>query len=337
MRVDLFDYHLPPDRIAQTPAKPRDHSRLLRMNRKSGITSHHRFDELPRLLNPGDVLVFNDSKVIRARLFGHKETGGKVEIFLLRQQAPTIWEILVGGRGVRPGHVVHFSSRLHGTLLRSDGRVWQIKFHCSPVRLKLWIERNGKVPLPPYIKTTGRATDYQTIYAQKEGSVAAPTAGLHFTHRLLRQLHRVHIQMEYVTLHVGLGTFAPVTASDTRQHLMHPEWASIDAPTARRLNRAKAEGRRIIAVGTTSVRTLEAFSEKKGHLASGTGDINLFITPGNRFKMVDGMITNFHLPKSTLLMLVSAFGGRENILNAYAEAIAEHYRFYSFGDAMLIA
>lgn len=336
MRLGLFSYHLPKSCIAQTPHKPRDRSRLMVVGQRSETIAHHRFDQLPRLLRPGDVLVFNDSKVIRARLFGKKPTGGKIEIFLLKKRRTRVWEVLVGGHGVRPGQHISFSKQLSGRLTSRNDRIWTMAFSVSDRAFRDWVRRHGHLPLPPYIKGKAKTADYQTVVASKEGSVAAPTAGLHFTPRLLRRLQQARVQLETITLHVGFGTFAPVTAKDTTQHRMHPEQAMVTAKTARRLNQARQEGRRIIAIGTTAVRTLEAFSTPTGTLQSGTREVNLFITPGYRFKFVHGMITNFHLPQSTLLMLVSAMASRQRLLKAYRLAIKKHYRFYSFGDAMMI-
>lgn len=336
MRVSDFDYELPADRIAQTPCKPRDHAKLLVMNRRSGAWSHHRFDALSSLLRPSDVLVLNNSKVFKARLLGRKETGGKIEIFLLRRIAVGQWEVLVGGHGAREGRVIRFGHGLMATLLPSNGDEWRIQFHATDAELERYIAHAGHVPLPPYIKTHARLSDYQTVFAKHSGSVAAPTAGLHFTNRLLEKLRARGMTTEFVTLHVGLGTFQPVKTTRVEDHDIHKEWASVSPATARRLNAAKRAGRRIIAVGTTSVRTLEGFSDESNVLHSGTRDLKLFIYPGYDFRFVDAMVTNFHLPKSSLLMLVSAFSTREHLFHAYNEAIRQHYRFYSFGDAMLI-
>lgn len=344
MQTSDFHYHLPQSLIAQKPCKPRDHARLMVLHRTSTVLStelstvlaHTRFDALPELLQPGDVLVFNNSKVIKARLVGKKDTGGKMEVFLLRRVAGLRWEVLVGGKGARSGKRIIFGRAFFCTLQKHDENRWIAEFNLQGKSFHDALETYGHVPLPPYIKTSSRFSDYQTVYAAKEGSVAAPTAGLHFTPRLLRALQKRGIGCEYITLHVGLGTFQSVKTDRIEDHIMHAEFAEISARTAARLNKAKKQGRRIIAVGTTSVRTLEAFTNKRGILQSGARDVNIFIYPGYDFRFVNGVITNFHLPQSSLLMLVSAFAGREKVMRAYEVAKQKNYRFYSFGDAMLI-
>lgn len=321
--------------------EPRDAARLLVLDRASGALQHAHFRDLPDILRPGDLLIFNDTRVIPARLPAHKAgTGGKAELLLLKRRAARTWEVLVGGHGLTVGSVLEVEGAPHvrAVVIESlDGprRVVQFSEPISPV-----LERLGQMPLPPYIhaELTDRER-YQTVYSRVPGSAAAPTAGLHFTPALLGQLSAAGVECDYVTLHVGLDTFQPVREDDVSKHAMHGEWCELRPETAERINAAKAEGRRVIAVGTTSVRTLESAPRGArdgavvGPLAGAT---NLFILPGHSFRVVDGMLTNFHLPRSTLLMLVAAFAGRERILSAYAAARQERYRFYSFGDAMLI-
>lgn len=336
MRRSLFSFHLPTSRIAQAPIRPRDHSRLIVMDRTRPRLRHRHFYDLPHFLRSGDVLVFNNSKVFPARLAAQKISGGTLEIFLLRPWRGYIWEVLIGGKVRRPGTEIVVAKGLRGQVIRQrPGGVWHIRFYQSPSRVREIATEIGETPTPPYIKRATRLANYQTVYARHEGSVAAPTAGFHFTTSLLARLDRMGVQREEVTLHVGLGTFQPVKADDIIQHHMHAEYVSVDRATARRIHMARQEGRRIIAVGTTSVRTLEtalATTQPRAY----HGMINTFIYPGYQFQMVDGLITNFHLPESTLLMLVSAFAGRKRVLDAYTKAIRRGYRFYSFGDAMLI-
>ncbi|NQU77821.1 tRNA preQ1(34) S-adenosylmethionine ribosyltransferase-isomerase QueA [Candidatus Falkowbacteria bacterium] len=354
MKLSLFNYNLPKKLIAQTPARPRDHSRLLVLDKDSKKISHHKFFEIENFLKKGDVLVLNNSKVIPARLFGYRETtGGKLEIFLLRQLKPNTWECLVGGSRARVGLKLNFSKTLQGELIKKmenpstwlrTGGSWKIEFNKKGENLKSQIYKIGHTPTPPYIKQNNSRDShdssisraYQTIYAKPEGSIAAPTAGLHFTRHLIARLKKKGVQIEFVTLHVGLGTFAPVKSKNIEDHKMHPEFATLAKTTAKRLNRAKKQGQRIIAVGTTSVRILESASNTKGVLKPLAQDVNIFIKPGYRFKFTDALITNFHLPKSTLLMLVSALTSRPLILKTYQQAVSKKYRFYSFGDAMLI-
>ncbi len=329
--ITEFDYYLPAELIGQEPIKPRDQARLLVLNKKSGRIFHNQFCDLPDILKPGDVLVFNNSKVIPARLIGKKETGGGIEIFLLSKTGNRKWNCLIRGKA-QSGLSVGISKKIKATVLNkeTDG-VWAVQFNVSDRELF----KAGKTPLPPYIKKESELDDYQTVYAKKQGSVAAPTAGLHFTKPLLAKLKKQGIQIEFVTLHVGLGTFAPVKTDYIEEHKIHSEYGEIDKATAKRLNEAKEEGRRIIAVGTTSVRTLEAHCEA-GKVKSGGKWIDIFIYPGYKFNFVDSIITNFHTPKSTLLMLVSAFSSKKLINKAYQEAIKEKYRFFSFGDGMMI-
>ncbi|MFH0804764.1 MAG: tRNA preQ1(34) S-adenosylmethionine ribosyltransferase-isomerase QueA [Patescibacteria group bacterium] len=334
MLTQQFDYHLPRELIAQRPASPRDQSRLLVFNRRTRSTHHDRFRSLSQYLRPGDVLVFNDTKVFPARLHGTKATGGTVEVFLLRSVRGRMWEVLIGGSVRQPGSSITFKHGLRCTVSQgAPAVVRRVVFNRTPAQVLAYAERYGATPTPPYIKEPATRSAYQTVYAQKSGSVAAPTAGFHFTKRLLAELRRGGVQCEYVTLHVGLGTFQPVTERDIRQHRMHAEYAQVPAAVAARLRQAKRDGRRVIAVGTTSVRVLETVGLRRGGYR---GWINQFIYPGYRFKIVDGMVTNFHLPESTLLMLVAAFIGRKEILRLYNAAVRRRYRFYSFGDGMMI-
>ncbi|MEL7645385.1 MAG: tRNA preQ1(34) S-adenosylmethionine ribosyltransferase-isomerase QueA [Anaerolineaceae bacterium] len=338
MRTDDFDYFLPPEYIAQTPAEPRDHSRLLVLERSSGNIRHDYFYNIGSYLNPGDMLVVNRTRVIPARLFARKiPGGGRVEVLLLRQIDEHRWECLVGGKGLREGALMNIENgpgaRIAAVLEGSKRVV------CFDEAIEQYYATAGHVPLPPYFHNeTVDPERYQTVYSQALGSAAAPTAGLHFTQELLARLAAAGIQKAELTLHVGLDTFAPVTEADPSTHKIHQEWCELSAETAERINAVKAAGKRVVAVGTTSVRTLEsaAASSKDGSLGAFVGQTGLFILPGYQFRTVDAMITNFHLPKSTLIMLVSAFAGRERILNAYETAKNEGYRFYSFGDAMLI-
>jgi S-adenosylmethionine:tRNA ribosyltransferase-isomerase len=341
MKTSDFDYHLPPQMIAQTPLEPRDSSRLMLMDRTTGRLEHHRFYNLTDFLREGDVLVFNDSRVIPARLFGFLDNSKtEVELLLLRRREKNIWEALAKpGRKIRSGSQIRLDkdSSARGeqidilVLEQKDNGMRILQFYNESL-----ISQIGHMPLPPYIHTQlqdpGR---YQTIFARNAGSAAAPTAGLHFTIELLDRLNTKKVQMVFVTLHIGLDTFQPVRTENPSEHKIHTEYGELSAQTADLLNKAKKNGHRIIAVGTSSVRILEAAWEKNRFNPS-LGDISLFILPGHEFRAIDGMITNFHLPKSTLLMLVSAFAGREQILQAYVTAMQSGYRFYSFGDAMLI-
>lgn len=341
MLVSDFDYHLPEELIAQKPLRPRDHSRLLVLDRKSNSVEHCHFYDLPRYLRPVDLLVFNNTKVFKARLFGKLMTSpAEVEIFLLRPLDTHRWEALARpGKKLTPGVVVKFGNKLQATVEeKKDLGVMILRFNFTAKKVLATTERLGHIPVPPYIhQEPKKLADYQTIYAKSVGSVAAPTAGFHFTSALIRKLKKQGVHTAFVTLHVGLGTFQPVKTEKVEEHQMHSEWAKVDAKTVKAIECAKAKGGRVISVGTTATRVLEGVAQKNnGHLAPFTGDLNIFITPGYHFKVVDGMITNFHLPKSTLLMLVSALVGREKILSVYQEAVAKKYRFFSFGDAMLI-
>ncbi|RLC62962.1 MAG: tRNA preQ1(34) S-adenosylmethionine ribosyltransferase-isomerase QueA [Chloroflexi bacterium] len=349
MKTAEFDYELPPELVAQTPVEPRHASRLMVVDRDTGEIFHRRFYDLPTFLKPEDVLVHNESRVIPARLFACKPTGGKVEILLLRQRCEGTWEALVRGKRVRPGMRLRL---LNGPAGETTGVEIEIVgagergmrvLSCDEAVLSL-AERVGVTPLPPYIHTPlADAERYQTVYARTPGSVAAPTAGLHFTPQLLRRLREMGIRSVFVTLHIGLDTFRPVDEERVEDHEMHTEYCSLTSEVAHRVNQGRAEGGRIIAVGTTSVRVLETAAVKaKGPRAETEvvrpfeGATDLFIYPGYEFRATDALITNFHLPRSTLLMLVSAFASKELVERAYAEAIRERYRFYSFGDAMLI-
>ncbi len=339
LRTSDYDYTLPQEMIAQTPVEPRDNSRLLVADRADGTLTHRRFYELPEYLKAGDVLVFNNSRVIRARLFGNRtDTGRRVEILLLRRLEPGIWEALIGSKKkVRTGMEVEMEGN-------PGIKAEVLEVQTSGVRIVRFSDESalpqlGKVPLPPYIhEPLADPERYQTVYAEKEGSVAAPTAGLHFTPELLEKIKGLGVGCVFVTLHVGLNTFRPVQVEDILEHPIFPEYGVIGQEAADEINRARAEGRRVICVGTTSVRLVEsaAHAVKDGKLKAWDGWVNDFIYPGYRFKVMDAMITNFHLPRSTLLMLVSAFAGRELVFKAYREAIEQKYRFYSFGDAMLI-
>ncbi|MEK7615490.1 MAG: tRNA preQ1(34) S-adenosylmethionine ribosyltransferase-isomerase QueA [Patescibacteria group bacterium] len=333
MDTSLFDYHLPEDQIAQQSVEPRDQSRLLVVDRGTGQWQHKQFFEISQFLRAGDVLVLNNTKVFRARL--HTEG---LEVFLLRAKEGSVWEVMV-----RPGKKVQVDQEidlngLRGTIVekRNDGIVL-MRFDRSPDEVVAFANEHGEIPVPPYVNIQPQTfQDYQTVYAKETGSVAAPTAGFHFTQRLIDELKQKGIQFEEVTLHVGIGTFRPMKTETIEEHEMHSEFVSIDSGTAERINTAKKEGRRVIAVGTTTVRTLEGVAHSDGGFRAFTGDVNLFIKPGFEFEIIDVLITNFHLPKSTLLVLVSAFAGREHVMNAYAEAVKEGYRFFSFGDAMFI-
>ena len=339
MKTSDFDYELPPEYIAQSPIEPRDASRLLVLDRVSGSVSHAKFYEIGNFLHPADLLVVNETRVIPARLYGHKRpTGGRVEILLLNRREPLIWEVLVGGKGLEVGKKVEIESGPDAEILEVlEGPRRLLRFQ-EPIEPYLSVA--GHVPLPPYIrKPLEEPERYQTIYAKRPGSAAAPTAGLHFTQRLIAELKEKGINFTTVTLHIGLDTFAPVTEENPEEHRIHTEWCQVPSQAADTINRTHASGGRIIAVGTTTVRALESaarIASEDALVVPFEGPTDLFILPGHRFRAVAAMITNFHLPRSTLLMLVSAFAGRENIMKAYRIAIDEGYRFYSFGDAMLI-
>ena len=334
-----FYYDLPEELIAQTPLQRRDASRLMVLDRTTGAVTHKHFYDIIDYLNPGDCLVMNDSRVLPARLLGHRPTGGAVEVLLLRDLGNKCWECLCKpGRKMQPGSEVIFGDgELTATVneVREDGnRV--VEFHYEGIFLEV-LERLGKMPLPPYIKAELKDQErYQTVYSREVGSAAAPTAGLHFTRELLEKIREKGVSEAFVTLHVGLGTFRPVKAEEITDHHMHSELCMMNAETAQLLNETKRRGGRIICVGTTSCRTLESLVNDDGTFEARSKWTEIFIYPGYTFKAMDGLITNFHLPESTLVMLVSAFAGREHVLSAYAEAVKERYRFFSFGDAMCI-
>ena len=334
MKTSEFDYHLPPELIAQSPIEPRDAARLLQLDRSTGSIAHYHFYDLPSLLRPGDLLVANESRVIPARIFARKaETGGAVEILLLRRIDAVTWQALLRSHRIHVGSRVELRPDLIAEVIEispSGERV--LRFNRS---IDAQLGELGVMPLPPYIHAPLHDPErYQTVYSHTLGSAAAPTAGLHFTPRLLEQLHERDIRMIHVTLHVGLDTFKPVETEDIEAHHIHTEYMEVTEEVATQIRAAKVEGRRVIAVGTTRVRVLETMGQHG--LAAFMGDTRLYIYPGYAYRVVDAMITNFHLPKSSLLMLVSAFAGKEKIDRVYAEAIAQKYRFYSFGDAMLI-
>lgn len=353
MKTSDFDYDLPPSFIAQTPVEPRDSSRLLVLHRDTGDIEHRIFSQVGEYLHEGDLLVLNKTRVIPARIFARKITGGRVEILLLRRVEGQNWECLVGGKGLRVGTKLIVENGPKVEIIKmSEGSQRVVKFS-EPI--EPFFPNVGNVPLPPYIhEKLNDPERYQTVYASEPGSAAAPTAGLHFTERLLAELQERGIKTAYVTLHVGLDTFAPVTENDPGEHKIHSEWCELDQETADQINQTRMAGGKVIAVGTTSVRTLESAAHKSQQesgidqdhgnrlksreslISSFSGPTSLFILPGYQFKVVDSMLTNFHLPRSTLLMLVSAFAGRERILRAYEISKREGYRFYSFGDAMLI-
>lgn len=340
MKTSDFDFELPQELIAQTPMERRDASRLLTLDKRTGETTHRHFYDLPNLLRPGDCLVLNDSRVLPARLIGHREPGGGVvEIVLLIDRGNKVWECLVRpGRKVRPGVRLSFGNgELKAEVLTvEEGGNRLIRFEYEGIFLEL-LERLGKMPLPPYIKEELQdAERYQTVYSREIGSAAAPTAGLHFTMELLKQIEAMGVKVCYVTLHVGLGTFRPVKAENIIDHEMHSEFCMISARTAEVINQTKREGGRVICVGTTSCRTIESWAAEDGTLKECAGWTNIFIYPGYKFKVLDCLVTNFHLPESTLIMLVSALAGREHVLEAYRQAVEEKYRFFSFGDAMFI-
>jgi len=350
LKTSSFDYNLPQSSIAQTPAEPRDSSRLLVLYRDTGIIEHKIFHDILDYLKPNDLLVLNRTRVIPARIFAKKETGGRVELLLLRRRDELTWEALVGGKGLRVGKLLYVKNGPQTEIIEIlEGSERLIKFS-KPI--EPYFSKVGHVPLPPYIHEKLIDPErYQTVYSRDVGSAAAPTAGLHFTTQLLDGLKEKGVKIAYVTLHVGLDTFAPVTEEDPEEHKIHTEWCELSQETADLINQTKQNGGRVIAVGTTSVRTLESassgnresgivpdsrFPTPNSRISAFTGPTSIFILPGYQFKVVDAMLTNFHLPKSTLIMLVSAFAGREKILETYEMAIKEGYRFYSFGDAMII-
>lgn len=341
MKVDVYDFELPEHLIAQVPLQDRTASRLLTLNKQTGEVRHQHFGEILDYLHEGDTLILNDTRVIPARLFGIKrDTGAKAEVLLLTQLEGDRWEALVKpGKKLKKGAVIDFGGELEAVIEEeSDMGMRVLSFRYEGIFQEI-LDRLGEMPLPPYIKEKLDDRErYQTVYAKHEGSAAAPTAGLHFTKELLDQIAAKGVQVGFVTLHVGLGTFRPMSVETVEEHVMHEEFYSLSAETAQLLNETKARGGRIIAVGTTSARTLETVArEAKGKLIeASSGWTQIFIYPGHEFGLVDAMVTNFHLPKSTLVMLVSALAGREHIMDAYQQAVAEEYRFFSFGDAMFI-
>ncbi len=339
LKTEDFWYDLPEELIAQTPLEKRDSSRLLVLDRQTGETCHKHFYDIYDYLQPGDCLVMNDSRVLPARLLGRRPSGGAVELLLLRDMGDKKWECLAKpGRKLQPGQEVIFGNgELTATILEvlEDGNRL-VEFHFEGIFLEV-LERLGKMPLPPYIKAQLQDQErYQTVYSREVGSAAAPTAGLHFTQELLNKLREKGVSLAFVTLHVGLGTFRPVKVENINDHHMHSELCILPEETAEILNKTRQAGGRIICVGTTSCRTLESLACEDGTFIAGSKWTEIFIYPGYRFRAMDGLITNFHLPESTLVMLVSAFAGREKVLRAYSEAVEEKYRFFSFGDAMLI-
>lgn len=337
METALFEYSLPPERIAQSPLTQREQAKLLRVTRTDGRWEDKHIYDLPDLLEPGDLLILNDSKVFRARLEAAHESLGTFELFLLRPEGDAWTALIRHSRKLQPGDVLTCPDGTRVTLLnKGEDGIVHLDFHRSIDAVFLLCDTHGSVPTPPYVAATKEATtQYQTIYARERGSVAAPTAGFHFTESLFQNLEARGIKKAFVTLHVGIGTFRPMQSATLAEHVMHEEWAMISPETVALIQATKAAGHRVIAIGTTATRALESAAQT-GTLIATSGFTNLFITPGYKFQVIDGLLTNFHLPKSTLLVLVSAFAGRESMLAAYAHAIEKDYRFYSFGDAMLI-
>lgn len=344
MKLTDFDFKLPQELIAQKPSGIRGQDRLMLLGRNSGIVEHYKMSDLPNLVQEGTLMIFNNSKVRRSRCYGIKTTSGREQefMFLNPMENPNTWNTMVkGAKKVKAGNVYKFSDGSEGVIQENpndEGTEFRtIKF---PFEItEDWFEKNGHIPLPPYIRREDDDTDserYQTIYAKETGSSACPTAGLHFTEEILNQLKAKNIELEWITLHVGLGTFLPVRSENIEEHKMHEEVYSVPYDVAQKINLAKKQGRPILAVGTTSVRTLESACDENGIVKGGPGSTHIFMYPGYKFKVVDQMFTNFHTPESTLIMLVSAFAGRENILNAYNQAVKEKYRFFSYGDCMLI-
>ena len=345
MKTSDFNFDLPEELIAQKPSGIRGNDKLMFLDKSTGKVFHYAMKDLVDLVEPGTLMVFNNSKVRRSRCYGIKtDTGREQEFMFLNQTSPegNVWNTMVkGAKKVKPGNVYKFPDGSEGTIVsdsKNDGT--EFRFIEFPFRLtENWFEKNGHIPLPPYIRREDDDTDsdrYQTIYARETGSAACPTAGLHFTELVLEKKKKKNVDLEWITLHVGLGTFLPVRADNIEEHKMHEEFYTVPYDVAEKINSAKKEGRPILAVGTTSVRTLESASDENGIVHGGTRSTNIFMYPGYKFKVVDQMFTNFHTPESTLIMLVSAFAGRENILNAYKTAVENRYRFFSYGDAMLI-
>jgi S-adenosylmethionine:tRNA ribosyltransferase-isomerase len=341
MRVEEFDYHLPPSLIAQYPSPQRGETSLMVLHRQTGAIEHRAFGDITQYLNPSDLLVINNTRVVPARLFGKKETGGRVEMLLIPSWngIEGEWKALIKGGGkLKRGAQIRFDQGLEGEVGEVKDGIGKVSFSGQAEVMDILL-KIGHVPLPPYIKRADEPLDrerYQTVFAERDGSIAAPTAGLHFTDSLLQSLRENGVRTTTVTLHVGIGTFAPVKARDLEDHIMEAEWIEISEDTTREIEDTKARGGKVIAVGTTTTRALESFSTGSRGVRPGKGLTSLFIYPPYRFKVIDGLITNFHLPKSTLVMLASAFAGRDLLMKAYQEAIRRKYRFYSYGDAMLI-
>ncbi|MBI5638560.1 MAG: tRNA preQ1(34) S-adenosylmethionine ribosyltransferase-isomerase QueA [Nitrospinae bacterium] len=335
-RLADYDFPLPPELIARYPADKRDRSRLMRLDRATGAISHHTFADLPELLNGGDTLVLNETRVIPARVFGTIPAGAEIEMLVVRFDAGEVVAMVRGLKKLKPGMRIDFGNGLSGEFLRREGEMGVFRFALPEEAVKEWLRVHGAIPLPPYMEREEEPLDrerYQTVFAAKDGSCAAPTAGLHFTPELLARLAEKKVLREKITLHVGPGTFKPITEEDITRHAIDPEYADVPRPLFDRLLDAKRRGGRVVAVGTTVTRSLEAAARHGGEFSGPTG---LYISPGFEFRVVDALITNFHLPKSSLLVLAAAFAGRERILAAYAAAVQERYRFYSYGDAMLI-
>jgi S-adenosylmethionine:tRNA ribosyltransferase-isomerase len=341
LKIEDYSYNLPQSLIANKPVSPRDHCRLLCLDKTSGHIDHYQFFDLEKLLGKNDVLVLNQSKVFPGRLFGKKDSGGDIEVLLIRQLESDVW-LAISKPRPKIGNTIIFDQKLIGKILRSDSTTGQIeiKFNFKNDKIFQILDKIGHTPIPPYISSAQTESqirsEYQTVYATKTGSAAAPTAGLHFTRKLLTKLKKKGVQIEYITLHVGLGTFQNLRPENIENKTLHSEFYEIDKSTAKRLNLAKNMSKKIIAVGTTSIRTLESAIDSQGQLQSGKNSTNIFIYPGFKFKFVDALITNFHLPKSSLLMLVSGIAGKDKIFKAYQDAIKNQYRFFSFGDAMFI-
>lgn len=341
MRIEEFDYHLPPSLVAQYPPPQRGGTSLMILHRQTGVIEHRAFGDIAQYLSPSDLLVMNNTRVLPARLIGKKETGGRVEMLLIPSWNGMggEWKALIKGSGkMKRGARIRFEQGLEGEVGEVKDGKGKISFSGEGEVMDV-LRKIGHIPLPPYIKRGDEGLDrerYQTVFAEREGSIAAPTAGLHFTHALLQSLREKGVRATIITLHIGIGTFAPVKARDIEDHTMEAEWIEISEETAREIEGTKARGGKVIAVGTTTTRALESFSNESGGVRPGKGMTSLFIHPPYRFGVIDGLVTNFHLPKSTLVMLASAFAGKDLLMRAYREAIRRKYRFYSYGDAMLI-
>jgi S-adenosylmethionine:tRNA ribosyltransferase-isomerase len=342
MLLKDFEYQLPPELIARYPASERDASRLMFLNRRTGMVGEDVFSNISDYLAPGDLLLMNDTRVIPARLFGRKKSGGKVEIFLLRREGggPERWSCLLrASKSIREGQIILLEADMNALVCaRRDNESWLVEFNGTE-SFDVWLEREGHIPLPPYLQRDDEVQDrerYQTVFARIAGAVAAPTAGLHFTRELLAEIEGRGVEIAYLTLHTGLGTFQPVRVERIEDHRIHTEYYSIPAVTSEAIRSTKSRGGKVVAVGTTTARALEYACTGEGIVGAGEGQADIFIYPGYQFKIVDALVTNFHLPESTLLMLVSAFAGRDFVLGAYREAVRRGFRFYSYGDAMLI-